>query len=168
VINIDHVYDYPADVDTAFAVIVDPELYEDVAVRSKALEHSANVTHVHQVHTITLERSMPTDQVPSFAKSLVGDALRIHETTWWKAGSPDDGDADGYHATFSVQIVGTPVTFNGTMRLTSTDTGSQQQITGDIKAGIPLLGGKVESSIKESVELQIAAVARMVTERLQG
>jgi hypothetical protein len=168
VIRIDHVYDYPADVDTAFSVIVDPELYEDVAVRSKALEHSANVTLVHQVHTITLERSMPTDQVPSFAKSLVGDALRIHETTWWKAGSPDDGDADGYHATFSVQIVGTPVTFNGSMRLTSTETGSRQSVTGDIKAAIPFLGGKVESSIKEPVELQIAAVARMVTERLQG
>lgn len=167
-IKVDHVYDYPADVDATFAVIVDPALYEDVAVRSKALEHSANVTHVHQVHTITLERSMPTDQVPSFAKSLVGDALRIHETTWWKSGSPDDGDAGGYHATFSVQIVGTPVTFNGTMRLTSTDTGSQQQITGEIKAAIPLLGGKIESSIKEPVELQIATVARMVNERLAG
>lgn len=167
-IRIEHLYDYPADVDTTFAVIVDPSLYEEVAVRSHALEHTTAVTLVHQVHTITLERALPTDEVPSFAKGLVGDALRIHETTWWKSGSPDDGAADGYHATFAVQIVGTPVTFNGTMRLTSTNSGCQQQVIGDVKAGVPFLGGKIESAIKEPVDLQVATVARLVSERLQA
>lgn len=165
-IRIEHSYVYTAHVDHAFSVIVDPELYDAVALRSRALEHHSDVTLVHQVHTITLERSMPTDDVPSFARSLVGDALRIHETTWWKAGMPDDGDALGYHATFDVRIVGTPVTFLGTMRLTPEGDHSRQDIVGDIKAAVPLLGGRIEQSVKDPVDLQIATVAAMVSERL--
>ena len=163
---IEHTYLYPGGLDETFAVITDASLYEAAAVRSRALTHTAEVTHVHQVHTISLERSLPTDDVPSFAKSFVGDGLVVRETTWWKKGAPDDGDAPGYHATFDVQIVGAPVTLTGTMRLTPTAEGTRQQIDGQIKASVPLLGGRIEASVREPVDHQITTVAALVREHL--
>lgn len=165
---IEHTYLYPADVDATFAVITEVSLYEAAAVRSRALKHSAEVTHVHQVHTITLERSLPTDEVPSFAKSFVGDGLVVRETTWWKAGQPGDPSAPGYQATFDVQIVGKPVTFKGSMRLVPEGENCRQFITGELKAAVPLFGGKIESAVKDPVDAQIAVVAEMVTERVSG
>jgi hypothetical protein len=165
---IEHTYLYDAGVDEVFAIITDASLYEAAAVRSRALTHTAEVTHVHQVHTISLERSLPTDEVPSFAKGFVGDGLVVRETTWWKAGLPGDSSAPGYQATFDVQIVGKPVTFTGSMRLVPEGDGTRQFITGDLKAAVPLFGGKIESAVKDPVDAQIAVVAEMVTERLRG
>lgn len=165
---IEHTYVYPAGVDETFAVITDASLYEAAAVRSRALKHTAEVTHVHHVHTITLERSLPTDDVPPFAKSFVGDGLVVRETTWWKSGQPDDAAAPGYQATFDVQIVGKPVTFIGSMRLVPEGDQCRQFITGELKAAVPLFGGRIESAVKDPVDAQIAVVAEMVTERLKG
>ncbi len=168
-IRIEHDYVYSANVDDVFDVIVSPDLYDEVAVRSRALDYTSSVTHVHEVHTISLERHLPTDEVPSFAKSLIGDTLRVQETTWWKAGTPDDGQAPGYHATFDVRIMGTPVTLNGTMRLTPAEDGHcRHHIVGDLKAAVPLLGGRIEQSVREPVDLQIATVSAIVTERLSA
>jgi len=166
--QIEHTYLYPAPVDQTFAVITDPALYEAVAVRSRSLEHTAHVTEVHKVHTISLERKLPTDEVPSFAKAFVGDALLIRETTWWKNGAPDDGDAPGYHATFDVQIVGKPVVFQGTMRLLPEGEHTKQHIVGKVTASVPLFGSKIEQAVKEPIDHQVRAVAQMVTERLGG
>lgn len=165
---IQHTYLYPAGVDETFAVITEASLYEAAAVRSRAIKHSAQVTHVHHVHTISLERSLPIDDVPPFAKSFVGDGLLVRETTWWKAGQSDDASAPGYQATFDAQIVGKPVTFKGSMRLVPEGAHCRQFITGELKAAVPLFGGRIELAVKGPVDAQIAVVAEMVTERLGG
>lgn len=165
-IRIAHDFDYDASIDDTFAVIVDPATYDEVAVCSKALEYDVSVTDVHQVHTITLDRHLPTDEVPSFAKSLVGESLHIRESTWWKSGTPDDGHAPGYHATYDVRIVGTPVSLVGTMQLIDNGDQTKQIVEGELKAAVPFLGGKIESSVQEPIDHQITTVARIVRERL--
>jgi hypothetical protein len=160
--RIDRTYRYDGDVARVLAIICSPALYEEAAVRSRALSYDVDVSEVDASTSIVLRRSLPTDQVPSFAQGFVGETVDVVESTRW--GRVENGHVDGV---FDVSIDRTPVRFHGTMSLTTPGgveglPGAEQRISGELKAGVPLLGRRIEESIAPLIGHQLDVLAEIV------
>ncbi len=93
------------------------------------------------------KRDLPADGLPDFAKSMVGGTLSVTETYEWGAAA-GDGSRTG---TLTVEVAGAPVALRSAVRLAPTAGGSQITVDGDLKASIPLFGGKVEKAAAPAV-----------------
>jgi hypothetical protein len=109
-------------------------------------------------------RDLPADDLPDFVRSVVGSTLSITETYEW--GAPGaDGSRSG---TLTVEVAGAPVALRSTISLVATGGGSQILIAGDLKASIPLFGGKVEKAAAPAVVHALRSEQRTGTAWLAG
>ncbi|MEY4347917.1 MAG: hypothetical protein RIS43_336 [Actinomycetota bacterium] len=108
--------------------------------------------HPHTWH-VTVERTFEADW-PSWIAGLVGDGLRIREERTWTL--VDDALLTG---TMELTVIGQPVTMRGIVECVAHESGSRISIEADVRAGIPLLGGKIEDVVctylKEGIEHEI-------------
>ena len=138
---------YVAAPDAVFAMVTDPRFQERKCVEAGALRHDAAVTAAGDGARVVTRRDLPTDGLPDFAKSVVGTTLSITETYEW---SGPDGDA-GRTGTLTVEVAGAPVAMRSDVRLLPSGGGTTITIEGDLKASIPLFGGKVEKAAAPAV-----------------
>ena len=96
--------------------------------------------------TITSTRSMPAE-VPSYAKSFVGDSLTITEVQTWGPVA-EDGSA---RADVTVEFHA-PISYTGTITMSATADGTALRNEGQFKASVPFVGGKVERVAAEQTE----------------
>jgi hypothetical protein len=89
--------------------------------------------------TVKTRRWVPAN-VPGFAKRLFGDTTEMVQTDTW--GPETDGVR---HGTWVIDVPGKPVKASGSITLESTSNGSLVTIDGELKASVPLIGGKLES-----------------------
>ena len=129
-----------------FAVLSDPEYVEEKCWATFATEAGVTVEPDGDGVVIRTVRSLPA-KVPSYAKSFVGDSIEVDQTeTWgWPAA---DGSRDG---TVEATFTGTPLKVKGTLRLEPSDAGTTLVLKGDVKAGIPLVGGKIEGFASDQI-----------------
>lgn len=159
--KLEHTVSYVAAPDAVFAVLADPAYVEDKCWATGATEAGVDVSTDGDDTVIRTIRTLPAD-VPSFAKSFVGDSIDFDLTeTWGPAG--DDGSRDG---TIEGSFKGTPMKMHGTMTLRPTADGSQVHVTGEIKAGVPLIGGKLESFAGQEISKGLDKEAEAANERL--
>jgi hypothetical protein len=88
---------------------------------------------------IKTRRWVPAN-VPGFAKKLFGDTTEMVQTDVWSA---ETGGVR--HGTWTIDVPGKPVKASGSIRLEGTESGSLVTIDGELKASVPLIGGKLES-----------------------
>jgi len=153
-LTFEHTFDAP--IDTVFAMLTSTELYA-------ALDDEAQVT-IHQqdqVCTVRIERAFPTDDIPSPARSLVGDSIQILEETQWVAADK------GFSATFDVRAPGKPLTFIGTIELTSHKTKTTFALSGTVKVNVPLIGNRLEKQVGELLTFQLQETASQAQELLR-
>lgn len=138
---------FGADPATVMAMLRDPEYVRAKAERTGGYDVSVTVTDAPDGGVvITSTRSMPAE-VPSYAKSFVGDSLTITEVqTWGPVGA--DGTASAqvtvdFHA---------PISYHGTITMSPTSEGTILTNTGEFKASVPFVGGKVERVAAEQTE----------------
>jgi uncharacterized protein DUF2505 len=86
-------------------------------------------------------RRWVTANIPSFAKKILGDTTEMVQTDTWE-GLGADGVRRG---TWVIEVPGKPMGARGTITLSAEGTGSVVHIRGEMKASIPLIGGKLES-----------------------
>ncbi len=86
---------------------------------------------------LTIVRTLPAD-MPSFARSIVGDTLTVTEHQLW-----NQATATGCDGSFDVQF-SAPLTFIGTVSMNFDGSSTTVVTAGDIKASVPFVGGKVE------------------------
>lgn len=98
--------------------------------------------------TVTSSRVQPTDQVPESLRRFAGDGLTIRQVDVWQAPT-GNGVRIG---SVEVEIVGLPVRFSGSMALEPVSGGSSQSVDGELKASVPLIGGKVEQAAAPAIE----------------
>jgi hypothetical protein len=119
---------------------------------------------------VTVVRRMPVDRVPEMLRSLVKRGITVRETVRWRREAPD-GSREG---TVTLEILGQPVTMRGSIRLVPASDGSDRadsadrsdgdgsggsklaggtdgHIQADVKAAIPLFGGKVERAVEPAI-----------------
>jgi hypothetical protein len=78
--------------------------------------------------------------VPGFAKRLFGETTEMVQTDTY--GPETDGVR---HGTWTIEVPGKPVKASGSIRLEAANNGSLVTIDGELKASVPLIGGKIES-----------------------
>src|SRR5450631_703222 len=149
--KISAIIDYSATPDEVFAMLADEDFQNHKCLATGARRHTVSITE-HDNRTIILStRDMPSDSFPSFVKSMVGDTLAVTETQDW--GPPG---TDGVrHGKLSVEIASAPVALHGTLSLTSGGEGCVETIESDLKASIPLIGGKIEQAAAPAIRSAI-------------
>ena len=133
---------YPADPDTVFEMLRDPAFQEQKCVDSRAPEHSVEITEEGADTKIVVSRTLSTERMPSYVQSLVGPTMTIVETYRW----PTETDHNGREGTIDVTVPGSPVRMKGSVVLSPDAQGSTVLVVADLKAGIPLIGGKIEQA----------------------
>ncbi|MCW2528636.1 MAG: hypothetical protein JWM76_3496 [Pseudonocardiales bacterium] len=131
----------------------DPVFQDQKCAATGALSHTVDVKHTGDKAVITTERQMPTDGFPDFLKSFVGSSLKVVQIDSWDAAAADGSR----HGTIDVSIAGTPLKFAGTLSLTAGGSGSLGVVDGDLKASVPLIGGKVEKAAAPAVMAAVRA-----------
>jgi hypothetical protein len=132
--------EYDADPGVVFAMFCEEKFllgkYEALGYpQYEVLEVEASDTGAR----IKTRRHAPAN-VPGFAKRLFGSTTEMVQTDVW--GPETDGVREG---TWTIDVPGKPVKAGGTIRLEPRGAGSLVSIDGELKASVPLIGGKIES-----------------------
>ncbi|WP_264029985.1 DUF2505 domain-containing protein [Cellulosimicrobium sp. SH8] len=147
---------YPAAVPVVGTMLADEEF-----VRWRAARSGGDGAHVEQVDvtggavegfTVTVRRTLPTDQIPAHVRSFVGGQLEIRQAEAWEPERA--GERSG---TVSLEITGAPVRLTGTVTLSPDGDGTVERYAGEVKASVPLFGGAIEQAAAEAVRAALAA-----------
>lgn len=130
----------PATPDDVYELSVDPAYQEEICEEAGALSHQSTVVETDSGHEVTVQRVMPSGDVPDLVKKVVGDKVDVTQVITWGARQAD-GSREG---TLEVSFKGQPISLKGTASLTPDGDGTSVAVEGDLKAKIPLVGGKIE------------------------
>lgn len=130
-----HELTFAASLESVRAMLLDPAFWDSVAQATGALSSS---TTVNGTETVT-EEDQKVVGVPSFAKKFVGESTRAIKTLNW----------NGDKATFKVETPGKPTSLSGTATLKSAGATTTLRYDLDVKATVPLIGGKLEKLVAE-------------------
>jgi Protein of unknown function (DUF2505) len=157
-VQIDDEIRYDADPSTVFVMLTDHAFQDRKLGQTGAVRWEVQVRQENGGAVITSRRAMPTDQVPDAFKSMIGPTLDISQVETWSAAAPD-GSRTG---SLDVQVAGAPVGMKATLSLSATaGGGSLQLVNGELKARIPLVGGRVERAAEPAVRAAIEAEQRI-------
>jgi len=133
--NLTRELSYEAGVDQVRAMLCDPAYWDKVATATGARSSSTTVDG----DTVTTDELQEVAGVPSFAKKIVGDSTQAIKTIAWHGDTAD----------FRVETPGKPTSIKGTLRLDAAGTGSTLTYDLEVKASVPLVGGKLEKLVAE-------------------
>ena len=140
-------FDYAATPEDVFTMLADPAFQAAKVEATHPLSHTESVTPKGEQTEIVTSRVISTDGFPDFAKSMIGPKLRVTETIMWSRASAD-GSRTG---TIDIAIGDAPVAMNGTLRMAAGGSGTRIDIDGDLKAKLPLVGGRVEKAAERPI-----------------
>lgn len=133
--NLTRELSYDAGIDAVREMLCDPAYWDKVAAATGARSSSTTVSG----DIVTTDELQEVAGVPSFAKKFVGDSTRAIKTIAWHGESAD----------FTVDTPGKPTSIAGSLSLTSQGAGSTVTYSLEIKAGVPLIGGKLEKLVAD-------------------
>ena len=138
--QITHSWTVTTDPDQAYADTTQVEFQNDKCEEAGALKFECEVTEQDGGHVVTVKRLMPSGDVPDLVKKIVGDKVDIVEVVTWGARESDGSR----HGVLDVAFKGQPISLKGTTRIEPDGTGSKVTVEADLKAKIPVVGGKIE------------------------
>jgi hypothetical protein len=148
---------YDADPVTVFAMLTDAAFQERKCAATGALESEVEIERFPDGGaTIRTRRTLPTDQIPDFARSFVGRTVDVTQVDDY---GPTDADG-GREGTVIVEIKGAPVRFAGSLTIDTSSAGTLETIDGDIKASVPLVGGRLERALEPALRAAIQVEQR--------
>ena len=158
---------YPADCHRVSEVTLDPEFQDAKCIATGALSHEVDINTDGEHAIVKTVRRMPTSDLPDFVRSLVKDGITVVETDEW--GPPEtDGSRD---AAVDVRFAGAPIEMRGTLTLRPEGTDGENAVArlqADLKANIPLIGGRIEKACAQAVLAAIKVEERTAGEWLTG
>ncbi|HJQ06405.1 MAG TPA: DUF2505 domain-containing protein [Nocardioides sp.] len=128
---------YAAPVADVLAMLQDPVYWDRVAERTGAISSATTVTGDGEDVEVVTDQQQAVVGVPSFAKKFVGDSTRAIITASWK----------GPQASYVVDTPGKPTSMSGTVRVAPKGDGSVVTYDLEVKASVPLVGGKIEKLV---------------------
>jgi carbon monoxide dehydrogenase subunit G len=124
----------PADV---IAMISDPLFWDRVGEANQALSCTTTVATEGGTTRVVIDQEQKVAGVPSFAKKFVGESTRAIITQVWQ----------GHEASYEIETPGKPTHVTGTVTVTENGSGSVLVYDLDVKASVPLIGGKLEKLV---------------------
>ncbi|WP_338748258.1 DUF2505 domain-containing protein [Janibacter alittae] len=154
---------FDATVDDVFAVVASED-HQQAKVATELGRSSAAVTDLGGGRTrVRTERVLPTRGMPAAVSSLVGDTLTVTEEQTWRPVGPDGTRS----ADLGIRVAGAPVQMRGTVTLSPAGEGSDLVVTGDLTCSVPILGRKIETAAKPTIEESFDHEVRLLSERLR-
>lgn len=163
--RVDQDIHYPVPPAEVAAMLADPAFVDRKCAAMGSISHDSEVVgKAGDAFTVTTRRTLPTDSFPDVARRFVGETIDIRQVDAWEAAG-----ADGTRAgTLVVEVVGAPLRLTGTQRLDPDGTGTLQTVTGDLKASVPLVGGRLEKAAEPAITLAIRTEAKVGSAWLAG
>lgn len=155
-------YDAPAA--RVLRMVLDPKFQEAKCAAAGALTYTASVEQQAPGHVVETKREMPTDGFPDNVARLVGKTLQIIEIQRWVEPS-EDGSCS---ADIDVSISGVPIRYTGTIQLTADGDTTAMDVSGDLRANIPLFGSKIESTAAPGISSGVRIEAEIGQKYLAG
>ena len=139
---------YQQDPTTVFAAMCDPQYLTFLLNNSGGINPEVAAEDLGDDRwRITLDRALPA-QVPSVLRAMVGEHITVRERREWSA-----ADADGHRdGVLTVTFDGAPARIDGALALTPQESAAcGLSVSGDVKASIPLVGGRVEEFARDQL-----------------
>jgi hypothetical protein len=148
----------PADVR---AMLSDPAFREKVCEATHALRREVRVDGAGPGAgmSVLVDQTQAADGIPSFAKKLLGDEIRIVRREDWSG--PQD-------AALAVEIPGRPAGFQGRLVLAADGTGTVESVTGEVRVRVPMVGAKLESLVADVLVAALRSEERVGRRWLAG
>ncbi len=154
----------PADPAAAYALLVDPDYVREIGEATGGQEVTVTVTPTDDGGAVVASHRVLPAELPSYAKAVVGDSLKLTETRTFGPAAAD-GSRDG---SAEVTFDGAPVKIAGTLRLAATTEGSELALDAQVSASLPFIGGKIERFAAEQIERFMAKEESVAGHRLNG
>jgi hypothetical protein len=139
--SFEHVNSYPASAAEVLEMLTSQEFREHVCTYQEALEHTVRIVRDGSVTEVEITRTQSMKGAPSIATKVVGDTVRIVQRERWTGADT---------AELVMEIPGKPGHLRGTIRLVPNyDGGTDEVFRGEVKVGVPLVGGRLEAMIDE-------------------
>ena len=142
--KVDH-YDYSAE--ALWAMMQDPAYLEGKYqalqdIEFEVVEHTCDNDAV----TIKVSRVVPAD-LPDVAKKVLGDTNQLMQTETWKR------NGDSFDCDLDIDSPGKPIKITGKLNIKPTgDSSADWKVDMDIKASVPIVGGKIEGAVVKATE----------------
>lgn len=101
-------------------------------------------------------------ELPGFAKKIIPADTTVTQTYEWSQPGPD-GSRRG---TWSAEIKGAPIRMGGPTELRAEARGTLHLYLGEVKASVPMVGGRLESFALDNLRRDLARAGRFITGRL--
>ncbi len=148
-----------ATLDQVASMLRDRDFRDAVCAYQRYTRRDVTITPKGDGMSVRIDQYRPADEVPSFAKKLVGSEINILQEEEWS--SPTSG-------ALKVTIPGKPGSMEGTIRLVEVDGGVTETVEAEVKVAIPLIGGKLEDFIGGMLLRALKAEQRVGVKWLAG
>ncbi len=133
---------YDADPASVHAMLADPAFREKVAAAQEVVSVDVRLTPAGDGFSLVSEQVQNTAGLPAIAKKITGDTTKAVITEEWP-------DATGGSVTITAP--GKPTRAEGTVALRPAATGTTQTVELDVKVKVPLIGGKLEQLMADTI-----------------
>ncbi len=155
----EHTLRYDASPEEVFAMLGEALFREQVCEAQHVTECTAEVEGADHTMSVMVDQKRPSEGIPSFAKKFVGDTIHIRQREEWSSATD---------AVLDVAIPGKPGHLEGTITLRPDGDGTVETVAGELKVGIPIVGGKIEVLIGELLEHALQTEERVGKAWLAG
>lgn len=143
-----HTLTYDAPLAEVSAMLDDTTFREEVCAFQRVLRATVEVDDTPEGMRVVVDQVQTAQGIPSFAKKLVGDEIRIVQTEVWSSETRAD---------LHVTIPGKPGEMTGTITLTESGGTTTETVDVQVKVNIPLVAGKIESLIADMLRKALVA-----------
>ncbi|MGH3330285.1 MAG: DUF2505 domain-containing protein [Nocardioidaceae bacterium] len=131
-----HQVRYDAPPEEVYAMLSDPGFRQKSCDAQGVLSADVTIEPTADGMTVQIDQVQPMQGVPAFARKIAGESTRAVQTEEW---------SDHSRATLTIRTPGKPTEITGTLRLEGDGSGTVETFDGEVKAKVPLIGGKLES-----------------------
>jgi Protein of unknown function (DUF2505) len=137
-----HELSYDASPAEVFEMLADPGFRRKVGEALDVVSADVTLERDDKGFRLVNDQVQRTEGLPSFAKKIAGDTTRVIQTEEWS--SPTGG-------TLRIDAPGKPTTMAGTIQLVPDGGGTTEVVELEIKAKVPLIGGRLERLMQDQV-----------------
>lgn len=138
----EHEQHFNGDPVAVMAMLKDPDYVRLKSDRTGSLTSDVDVTDTDDGGVVLRCRRVLPANVPTAAKKFVGDTITVTETQEWTPQASDGSASAAGTVEFDA-----PLSFTATVTLAASGGGGTLVCTrGSFKAGVPFIGGSIESS----------------------
>jgi uncharacterized protein YndB with AHSA1/START domain len=137
-----HELSYDATPDEVFEMLADPAFRERVSTAQEVVSADVAIDRTGEGFSLTNDQVQRTAGLPSFAKKFTGETTRAIQVEDWP---------DRHGGSLRIDAPGKPSSITGTIALLPDGDGTTEVVELDVKVKVPLIGGKLEGLLADTI-----------------